>query len=85
MRDLSSVAQIKDIKLHEILVDYDHMLHASETVLKGIQETWKLKQVDSRYEEDMRAAEKIILRNQLLLQTTEDVLADKQILNLPDV
>ncbi|CAI2383717.1 unnamed protein product [Moneuplotes crassus] len=85
LRDLNSVAQTKDLKLHEILIDYNNMLHASESVIKGIQEANKKNEIDKKYDDIMKVAEKIILKHQLLLQNTDEALSNMKILELPDI
>jgi hypothetical protein len=78
------VAQIKDIALHEILVDYDNMVHSSESLIKSIKEM-SHKDQENRYEEFMKAAENIMSKNDKMAKSAQIVVNKGDVLDLPDI
>jgi hypothetical protein len=78
------VAQIKDIALHEILVDYDNMVHSSELLIKSIKEISQ-KDQENRYEEFMKAAENIMAKNDKMVKSAQIVVNKGDVLDLPDI
>lgn len=61
------------------------MLRSLKSTTKSIQEASKSDHFTEKYEELMKISEKLVLKHQLLVQNSEEVLSDSGILELPDI